>query len=153
MSAFSGIYGLFPLCSDDLITPRSKISWCARVWVEWGEGMLSNTQWPHLTVMHLITHLLRYSSYCTDEDEVYPLRLICSDMCVHVCAFDARRRLFINVLIRWSVNTGALLHYAQTKKDNCHINACEPAHDYTCTSKCVFIYCVYVCVCVSRCTK
>lgn len=33
MSAFSGIYSPFPLCAQDLISPRSEVALCVFVWL------------------------------------------------------------------------------------------------------------------------
>ncbi len=91
-------------------------------------------KWPHLMVLHLINHLWRYTSYSMGADELHPMWLICCDIyecayvCVSACVRCARWKLPINVLITWSVNTEALLHYAWIK----WIVACAFIHVRVC---------------------
>lgn len=108
MSVFSGIYGPFPLPSEGLITPRSKVKGV------FGKGRFMNTLsacandstwWS--CIWSIISEGRKYSTD-TDEGLSHVINLW---WCIHMCQV-VRWKHFINVLIRLlirliaSINTG-----------------------------------------------
>lgn len=113
MSVFSGIYGPFPLPSEGLITPRSKVN-CVFLACVFGKGRFMNTLsacandstwWS--CIWSIISEGRKYSTD-TDEGLSHVINLW---LCIHMCQV-VRWKHFINVLIRLlirliaSINTG-----------------------------------------------
>ena len=75
-------------------------------------------------------------------------RGVCVCVCVCVCVWGARWKLFINVLIRWSVNTELPLNYAWAER----IAVCAPmrtrirVRPNTCERDCMCLYLLHVCL-------